>query len=163
MDDSVRPLLPFRMLLRIPVPWVFVLAYLLGAGLQLLLPHVSVAPGTRQVLTVAGIVLWLLAVAIAGWALLLFHRRRTTTTPGEISKAFVTEGPYRLSRNPMYVGMVLAYFGEMCCLAQIAPLLLLVLAVAYLQRIVIPLEESRLRETFGEFYMQYSARVRRWL
>ena len=163
MDESARPLLPFRMLLRIPVPWVFVLAYLLGVGLQLLLPHVSVAPGTRHVLTVAGIVLWLLAVAIAGWALLLFHRQGTTTTPGEISRAFVTKGPYRFSRNPMYVGMVLAYFGEMCCLAQIAPLLFLVLAVAYLQGVVIPLEESRLRETFGDSYVQYCARVRRWV
>ncbi|MGH9527505.1 MAG: methyltransferase family protein [Terriglobales bacterium] len=154
---------PSRVLLRIPVPWVFVLAYILGAGLQLLLPRGGIAPSTRQVLMIAGVALWLLAAFIAGWALWLFHRRRTTTTPGEISRVLVAGGPYRLSRNPMYVGIVLAYVGQMCVQALAAPLATLVLAVAYLQSAVIPLEESRLRETFGEAYVQYCARIRRWL
>jgi len=151
------------MLLRIPVPWVFILAYLLGLGLQRLLPHLSFPPGARHFLHVAGIVLWLLAVLIAGSALFLFYRRRNTTTPGEISRTLVLDGPYRLSRNPMYVGLVLAYIGEMCCQAQIMPLITLVLTVAYLQGAVIPLEESRLGATFGESYAQYRSCVRRWL
>lgn len=154
---------PSRMLLRIPVPWVFVVAYVLGLGLQLLLPRGSIAPDTRRALTIAGVALWFLAAVIAGWALWLFHRQRTTTTPGEISRVLVARGPYRLSRNPMYIGIMLAYVGEMCVLAQAAPLVTLVLAVVYLQSAVIPLEESRLRETFGEAYVQYCARIRRWL
>ncbi len=158
-----RPLLPLRLLLRIPAPWVFVLAYLAGMGIGALFPRPTVSAGVRHVLYVAGIVLWLVAVVVAGWAQLLFRRRHTTTTPGEISRAFVDEGPYRLSRNPMYVGIVLAYVGTMCLQAQIAALVTLVLCIVYLQKVVIPLEESRLGETFGESYARYRARVRRWL
>ncbi len=102
-------------------------------------------------------------MALAGWALALFRRRRTTTTPGELSRAFVASGPYRLSRNPMHLGLVLAYLSEMFFLAQLAPLLPLLPVVAYLQRVVIPLEESRLRATFAAPYAQYATRVRRWL
>jgi protein-S-isoprenylcysteine O-methyltransferase Ste14 len=163
MAHQTRPVLPIRTLLRIPVPWVFLLAYLLGWGLQHLLPYPRFPPGARHILNVTGIVLWLLAVIIAGSALFLFHHRRTTTTPGEVSRTLVLDGPYRLSRNPMYVGLVLAYVGEMCCQALVWPLLTLVLTVAYVQGIVIPLEESRLDATFGESYAQYRARVRRWI
>lgn len=145
------------------MPWVFVLAYCVGLGLQLLLPGQSVDPDTRTALTVAGIVLWLLAAAIGGASLLLFRRRRTTTVPGEVSVALVLEGPYRLSRNPMYVGIVLAYLGEMFCLGQIMPLIPLVLAIGYLHWAVVPLEESRLNATFGEAYARYRGRVRRWI
>ncbi|MGH9535808.1 MAG: methyltransferase family protein [Terriglobales bacterium] len=145
------------------MPLVFVLAYLVGWGLQLLLPRAAISPAARHALELAGAALWLLAIVIAGWAQLLFRRQRTTTTPGEISAAFVTEGPYRWSRNPMYVGILLAYIGEACVLAQIAPLATLVLAVAYLRGVVVPLEESRLSETFGQPYAQYRSRVRRWL
>jgi protein-S-isoprenylcysteine O-methyltransferase Ste14 len=163
MGDSAKPPLPFRWLLRVPVPWVFVLAYLAGMGLQRLLPRATYSPETLHILHSAGIALWIAAIAIAGWALILFHLRRTTTTPGEISKAFVAQGPYRWSRNPMYVGLTLAYLGEMSWQAQILPLLFLPLVIAYLQWVVIPLEEARLRESFGETYAAYCARVRRWL
>jgi protein-S-isoprenylcysteine O-methyltransferase Ste14 len=95
--------------------------------------------------------------------LLLFHRARTTTTPGETSNALVTRGPYRFTRNPMYVGLSLAYLGEMGLLAQLAPIITLLLVIAYVNWIVIPVEESRLRETFGESYVDYCSRVRRWL
>ena len=154
---------PLRLLLRIPVPWIFVLAYLAGAGLQLNLPLATPSPHDRRALVIAGVLFWIVAITLAGWALVLFRRRRTTTTPGETSRAFVASGPYRLSRNPMYLGLVLAYLGEMFCLAQLAPILTLLLVVAYLQWVVIPLEESRLRATFPAPYAHYAARVRRWL
>lgn len=63
----------------------------------------------------------------------------------------------------MYLGLVLAYLGEMFFLAQLAPLLPLLLVVAYLQWVVIPLEESRLRATIAAPYARYAARVRRLL
>ena len=163
MATSPSAPLPLRLVMRIPVPWVFVLAYLAGAGWQRLLPLATPAPRDRRALAIAGILLWTLAVTLAGWALVLFRRRRTTTTPGEISRAFVAAGPYRLSRNPMYLGLVLAYLGEMFFLAQLAPLLPLLLVIAYLQWVVIPLEESRLSAAFAAPYAQYAARVRRWL
>ncbi|MFZ1943087.1 MAG: isoprenylcysteine carboxylmethyltransferase family protein [Acidobacteriaceae bacterium] len=83
--------------------------------------------------------------------------------PGERSERLVTRGPYRLTRNPMYVGLTLAYFGEAGLLRQIWPLAVLPLVLAYLQWTVIPLEEAKLRETFGEEYEAYRGRVRRWV
>ena len=63
----------------------------------------------------------------------------------------------------MYVSLVLVYLGEAGILAQAWPVLLLSLTVAYVHRTVIPVEEARLREVFGDTYAQYCARVRRWL
>jgi protein-S-isoprenylcysteine O-methyltransferase Ste14 len=63
----------------------------------------------------------------------------------------------------MYVALVLVYLGEDGVLVQIAPVFLLPFVVAYIDRIVIPVEESKLAEAFGDAYRRYRARVRRWM
>lgn len=63
----------------------------------------------------------------------------------------------------MYVGLTVAYLGEAGMLKQVWPVVLLPLTIAYLNWIVIPVEEARLHEVFGEEYEQYQARVRRWV
>jgi protein-S-isoprenylcysteine O-methyltransferase Ste14 len=146
----------------IPVPWVFVLTYLAGVGMERVLPlHVpiEVLPGG----SVAGGVVFVIGAAIAGWGLLTFRKARTTTVPGKASSQLVTWGPYRFSRNPMYVGLTIAYIGEAGILQQVWPMVLLPLCVAYVNWVVIPLEEGKLREVFGEEYERYRARVRRWI
>lgn len=164
MNDSTRPLPIFRLLLRIPVPWVFVLGYLLGVALQYtILPRPRFSAAASHSIAILGGALFSLGAIIAGWGLILFHKASTTTTPGETSNALVVRGPYRFTRNPMYVGLTLAYLGEMGLLVQPAPIIPLFLVVAYVNWVVIPVEESRLRETFGETYVDYSNRVRRWV
>src|SRR5512143_1795439 len=71
------------------------------------------------------------------------------------SSRLVTWGPYRLSRNPMYVSLSLACLGEAGMLRQVWPVVLLPLTVAYLSWIVIPVEEARLAEAFREDYERY--------
>src|SRR5919201_6619369 len=111
---------PVRWLLNIPVPWVFVLNYLVGVAVNRAQP--IVIPEQAQVAaTVAGIVLFAAGAVIAGWALVLFRTAHTTTVPGERSTTFVTSGPYRFTRNPMYVGLTLAYLGEAGILKHIWP------------------------------------------
>jgi protein-S-isoprenylcysteine O-methyltransferase Ste14 len=149
--------------MRVPVPWVFVLAYLAGAGLEFLLPVRAVSPSLDRAAAIAGTIVFLGGGALAGWCLVLFRRSKTTTTPGETSSALVIAGPYRKSRNPMYVSLTLLYLGEMGILGQLWPLLPLLLVLLYLDRIVIPIEEARLAERFGEAYERYAASVRRWL
>ena len=144
--------------MRIPVPWVFVLAYVLGAALERVWP-VHVVGRTE----VAGGVLFLAGAVIAGMSLSIFHRARTTTVPGNRSAALVTWGPYRWSRNPMYVGLTLAYLGEAGLLRHVWPVILLPLTLAYLNWVVIPVEEARLTEGFPEEYAAYRLRVRRWI
>jgi len=154
---------PLRQVMKyVPVPWVFILAYLCGIGLEYAFPpnHTFAAlPG----LTVAGGGLFILGAALAGWGWLTFRRARTTTVPGQSSSLLVTWGPYRFSRNPMYVGLSLAYLGEAGLLRQVWPLILLPVVIAYVNWIVIPVEERKLGEVFGEAYEQYRRSVRRWV
>ena len=156
MPQSSHPLL------RVPVPWVFVLNYLLGVVLQWLapLPFSWTFPVRADIV---GAVLFVLGAVAAGSGWVAFHRAGTTRVPGQVSTTFVSWGPYRVTRNPMYVGLSLAYLGEAALLRQVWPALLLPLTLIYLQRVVIPLEEARLQETFGPVYAEYCARVRRWL
>lgn len=154
---------PARLLLKIPVPWVFVLGYVAGLGLQVWLPYGTLSHEADWVSSGAGAGLFALGVVIAGWGLTLFHRASTTTVPGERSKQLVTRGPYRLTRNPMYVGLTLAYLGEAGLLRQVWPLAALPPVLAYLQWMVIPLEEAKLREVFGAEYEAYREGVRRWI
>ena len=150
------------LLMRIPVPWVFVLAYVLGLIPQAYIP-VELPPSTRHLVRIAGFVLLPAGVALAAWSLAIFRKHRTTTIPGEQSRALVTWGPYRFSRNPMYVSLTLAYLGEAGLLGQVWPLVPLAATLAYLNWTVVPVEEARLEETFGAAYDQYRARVRRWM
>jgi protein-S-isoprenylcysteine O-methyltransferase Ste14 len=152
---------PLRFLLLIPVPWVFVLAYLIGVGIERTAPPLGGL--TLHATELAGGVVFLIGAFIAGWALTLFRKARTTTVPGQVSANLVTSGPYRFSRNPMYVGLSLAYLGEAGLLKQVWPVAVLPLVIIYLNWVVIPLEEARLREVFGDAYRSYCERVRRWL
>ena len=153
---------PFRFLLHIPVPWVFVLNYLLGIPLERIHPRV-ISPQAAHDSTIAGALLFAIGAVIAGWGLILFRTARTTTVPGRSSAQLVTSGPYRFTRNPMYVGLSLAYLGEAGLLHQMWPAILLPLTIAYVNWTVIPLEESRLEEVFQDQYRQYRSRVRRWI
>ena len=152
-----------RPLLRVPVPWVFVLAYLVGVALETATGRLTPSPKVDRLATIAGAVLFLIGAVLATWALALFRKARTTTIPGRVSAELVTWGPYRASRNPMYVALALAYLGEAALLKQIWPVVLLPLVLAYLDGTVVPLEETRLEEKFGEAYERYRTRVRRWL
>jgi protein-S-isoprenylcysteine O-methyltransferase Ste14 len=148
--------------MRLPVPWVFVLAFLVGVGLQFLVPIHIGSSAVVLLMKIAGGVLLVVGAWVAAWGLFIFHRAGTTTVPGAPSLRLVTEGPYRFSRNPMYVGLVLAYLGEAGLLTQIWPLFLLPFTVAYVNWVVIPVEEASLK-VFQDRYEQCCARVRRWV
>ncbi|MGA7193669.1 MAG: isoprenylcysteine carboxylmethyltransferase family protein [Anaerolineales bacterium] len=149
--------------LHIPVPWVFVFAYLIGAGLEVLFPFGIRSSEVSLVSQIGGAVFFLIGAIIAGWGLFIFHNARTTTVPGETSAKLVRSGPYQFSRNPMYVGLVVAYLEETGLLVQVWPLLTSLFAVVYVNWFVIPVEEARLKEDFGNEYEQYCAKVRRWI
>ncbi|HTI36806.1 MAG TPA: isoprenylcysteine carboxylmethyltransferase family protein [Vicinamibacterales bacterium] len=152
-----HPAAPFRLLMRLPVPWVFVLGYLLGAAAQ---PVWQIRLGHAQS---AGLATFAAGAALAAWGWFTFLKARTTTVPGKASAALVTWGPYRFTRNPMYVGLTVAYVGEALLLGQVWPLFVLPAVVAYVNWVVIPVEEARLTEVFGDRYIAYRSRVRRWV
>ena len=150
-------------LMHVPVPWIFVLTFLAGVGLQYLVPLSIKAAYILRISRTAGIVLVIAGVVLAFSGLRIFRAARTTTVPFEEPTRLVTWGPYRFTRNPMYVGLTLTYVGVAGIQAQTWPLLLLPLLAIYVRQVVIPVEESRLGEVFGDAYEQYRARVRRWI
>ena len=155
--------IPFRVLLRVPVPWVYVLTYLIGVVLERAWPIRSRFALSANAAVPLGGVVFALGALIAGWGLFTFGKARTTTVPGRASVRLVTWGPYRFSRNPMYVGLAISYLGEAVILKQIWPVLLLPATLAYVNWVVIPLEQRKLTEVFGEEYVRYQRQVRRWL
>lgn len=99
------------------------------------------------------------------WALALFFHARTTFNPirPDRTQALVTTGPYRYTRNPMYVGMLLLLLGWAMWLGSLSPLLLVPLFVPVLNTMQILPEEQILEQKFGQAYSDYKARTPRWL
>jgi len=110
-----------------------------------------------------GVALLLFFILWNGWSLWLFGRHRTGLLPGQAAEALIDEGPYRISRNPLYVGLLALYLA----LALLAPsfwsLVLFPAAVLLVLWGAIRPEERYLHERFGTPYDDYTKRVRRWL
>lgn len=151
------------MLLKIPVPWIFFMAYLMGIAFQYFFPVRIPHKEISLVIRIAGIIILVTGAFIASWSLLIFRKARTTTVPGKSSKKIISNGPYRFSRNPMYISLILAYLGEAGFLTQAWPVIMLLPVVFYVNQVVIPLEEEVLGKDFKEAYEKYSTRVNRWI
>lgn len=144
----------------IPPPLYYVAGFLLGVGIELAVPIDR--PPTW--ITLAGAI-----VGFAGWlafdgpAMLSFRRARTSIIPFKPSTALVTDGPYRLSRNPMYIGMAFFHVGLAFALGLVWPLVVLPVVIAAVDQLVIAREEAYLVRRFGQEYCDYMKRARRWL
>lgn len=159
VGDRPRP----PLFVRIPPPLTFAAAFVLGMALQHIVPLPLPQAGWLDTMHLAGAVLANAGLLLALVCLGMFARKRTTILPSRSASAIVERGPYRFSRNPMYLSLVLAYAGLAGMLEAPWSLLLLPLPVATLQRVTIPYEESRLAAVLGEGYDRYRARVRRWI
>lgn len=149
--------------MHIPVPWVFTIAYLVGYGAQFLVP-VSIGESVWLTFTeVLGISLLVVGAVLAFWAQWIFHKVHTTTVPYGTSTKLVDWGPYRFSRNPMYLGLFLFFAGVSVALTFVWSLLILLGVMYYLNSAVVPLEERQLARSFKEAYQSYFREVRRWL
>jgi protein-S-isoprenylcysteine O-methyltransferase Ste14 len=82
---------------------------------------------------------------------------------GDVGQPLLTGGAYRLSRNPMYTGLAIAYLGLALLLGSWWPLALWPLVIVAVRQLVIRPEEQYLTQRFGQTYAGYQSRVRRWL
>lgn len=145
---------------RVPPPLIYLAFFVTGMLADRLLPLRFVR---GSLLETAG---WLLMTAsgvIALSSIWMFRRHRTTILPMRAASSLVVEGPYRFSRNPMYVSMALLYLGLACWYGSWWTLLLFPAMIAVIARFVIAREEAYLGRRFGRAYEQYRKRVRRWL
>jgi protein-S-isoprenylcysteine O-methyltransferase Ste14 len=151
------------LLIKIPVPWIYVLGYLISIPFQLILQIKFLDQSVIKVCLEIGIILFIIAAIIAGWSLLIFHKARTTTTPGIKSVKLIMTGPYRFSRNPMYISLFIAFLGEAAILNQICPLFIFPFIFYYVNYIIIPIEEDLLTKEFNGEYLEYQNKVPRWV
>jgi len=143
-----------------PPPFLYVIP--LGIGLLIHRLHpVAIMP--RGVAFPIGLLLVALGLALAAFAIILFLRARTSPIPIKPTTAIVETGPYRFTRNPMYLGLALLYLGVTLWVDTLWPLLFLPLVILIVQRSVIEREERYLEAKFGKEYLDYKARVRRWI
>jgi protein-S-isoprenylcysteine O-methyltransferase Ste14 len=91
------------------------------------------------------------------------HRAETNVDPYEPATTVVTGGPYRFTRNPIYVGFTLIYLGISALANALLPVLLLPAVQQLMRRGVIEREERYLERKFGDEYLHYKERVRRWI
>jgi protein-S-isoprenylcysteine O-methyltransferase Ste14 len=144
----------------VPPPVYFSGAFTLGYALHLAAP-LWLPPA--QWLSLTG---WLLmggGGALAYSAIRVFNRAGTTIRPDRCPAVLVTSGPYRYTRNPMYVALVLLYTGASLASFLFWPLMLLPFAIWMVQVRVVRSEEAHLRRRFGPSYSRYAERVRCWL
>lgn len=147
---------------KIPPPIVGALVALAMWLLAPIGPAWVVGPAARHV---AAAVLVAVGLAFDLLGLLAFRASRTTANPlkPQRASALVTSGIYRVSRNPMYVGMCFLLLAWAVHLSALLPLAGPVIYVLYITRFQIQPEERVLGQLFGEQYSRYAARVRRWL
>ncbi len=148
--------------LRVP-PVVVVL--IVGASMWAIAKHVAFAPFDFPGKTVIAAIVGLTGIALGASGVMIFRRIRTTVHPGHPEKAssIVADGIYRVSRNPMYLGLLLLLAGWALLLGDFANIALLAFFVVYMNQFQIKPEEHALETKFGAAYVDYKSGVRRWL
>ncbi len=145
---------------RFPPPLIFIIVFVTGLLLQRLFPIIDIPKVIGRLIS---LVCFVASVSLAASSLIMFLRAHTSPLPIKPTSALVTNGPYRFSRNPMYLSLVLLYIGLALWLDIFWVLVLAPIVIISVQYFVIVREERYLERTFGQEYLFYKARVRRWL
>jgi protein-S-isoprenylcysteine O-methyltransferase Ste14 len=141
-------------------PLVFFGAFALGLLLNWLLPMRSFS---SELWRAAGGMLGLTGSLLATWGVYAMHRAGTPVRPGFPATALVTNGPFRYSRNPLYLALTIIYIGGTMSLGSWWPLATLVPALAVVHWKIVRREEDYLESQFSDAYRAYKAQVRRWV
>ena len=143
-----------------PPPLIYLAGLLAGLGLDWLWPA-PFAPDWARIYRAA--VLFLLGLALATTVMLRFRRAGTRIEPHKPTTVLVTDGLFRYSRNPVYVGATCAYVGIALAVDSLWMPALLLPVLAAMHWGVILREERYLEARFGDAYREYKSQVRRWL
>ena len=141
-------------------PIIIVVPFVVGTGLQWMFP-LRFLP--RWVGLTLGVLCILPAVVLLTTARSAFRRARTSMLYTRRSRVLIADGPFRFTRNPLFVGLMLLYAGVCFVTGGPWPLVFLPIVVALLHWVVIVPEERYLEDQFGDEYRVYRTHVRRWL
>jgi len=110
-----------------------------------------------------GILLIVFGIVLNLWTDSLFKKKQTTVKPHEVPNFFIDYGPFKISRHPMYLGMFSILLGTAIFLGSISSLISSILFIIIIESMFIPMEEKNLEKKFGNEYIDYKKRVRRWI
>jgi protein-S-isoprenylcysteine O-methyltransferase Ste14 len=148
---------------RFPPPFLFAGGLVAGLLLHRAVPLALIPGGPTPLSVGLGWLLVAFGLLLGAWAMFTFLGARTAILPHRPATGLVQTGPYRFSRNPMYVALGLVYAGLALWLNRLWPVLLLPVVYVLLYRLVVRREERYLEGAFGEAYAGYRRHVRRWL
>ena len=139
-------------------PLVFIAALGIGWLLNWLLPLLLPSPWH-----IAGGLLGLAGTTLGLWGVHALHRAGTPVRPDRPVTRLVTDGPYRYTRNPLYIGLTTIYVGIALASGMLWLLVTLVPVLAVMNWKIVRREEQFLEAKFGDAYRDYKSRVRRWI
>jgi protein-S-isoprenylcysteine O-methyltransferase Ste14 len=146
--------------MKILPPTYFNLALGLSILLHFIFPAMRLIPKPYNYL---GILLIIFGSIITLWADWMFKKSRTTVKPNERPTSLEVSGPYRMSRHPMYLGMTAILFGVSVILGSLTALLMPVVFIISMESVFIRFEEKSMEKEFGNRYLDYKKKVRRWI
>ncbi|HVT44642.1 MAG TPA: methyltransferase [Thermoanaerobaculia bacterium] len=146
---------------EIPPPILFFICFVAGAVAQARYPLFLGIPSFRLALVLSSVIL-VVAAAIGAWAILEMKKFRAPIEPGSVPVHLVVTGPFRFTRNPLYLTLLLVLVA-LAVMADSVWLIASVVPLFVLLQGVVRREESRLDRAFGKPYEAYRARVRRWV
>jgi protein-S-isoprenylcysteine O-methyltransferase Ste14 len=149
---------------RVFPPAIPALVILLGIGLDYLSP-IDLAPAISKPLRfwIGGAIVLSAMIGLGGWSVWIMRRDGQSENPWKPTFNIIERGPFRVTRNPMYLQMVVVCIGVGIALMNWWLLFLAPVCGWLLQRLAILPEEDYLERKFGESYLAYKDRVRRWL
>lgn len=145
---------------KILPPFILLLCFLTSLGLHFLLKE---RIPWRFQNYFAGTVFLIVGFVLMSRARCLFQECKTPVRPAEMPTVLVTSGPYRATRNPMCAGFALMLLGAAFCVGTLPMLLAPAAFLWIIKTIFIPYEERKMERFFGQEYLDYKKRVRRWL
>lgn len=145
---------------RILPPNLFILSIMIMVLLYLVIPIAIYLQFPYN--TTIGIPLLIGGIGLSWRGSSTFSRVKTNIHPFKDPQVLVTSGLYRYSRNPMYLGMLIALIGVWFLLGALSPLIVVLLFYWVLNQWYIPYEEARMKQVFGQAYEQYVRRTGRW-
>ena len=146
--------------LKIKPPSYLLIAIILIVIFHFTLPVTTLIPPPW---TLLGIIPLAAGIVINVSADQTFHEVNTAVCPFEASSVLVTCGPYRFTRNPMYLGFTLVLFGVSMILGSLTPYVVVIAFALLMDRKFIRMEERKLAVTFGMQWEGYKTFTRRWL
>lgn len=148
------------------LPWpplIYGAALLLAIGASIVLPSAWIGRPMSDILLAFGGLLVAATVALYVTALRAFTRARTTVQPNAAATHLITDGPFKLSRNPLYLANTILMIGIGLVTGSLWFLALGIVAAFAVQKLAIEPEERHLQARFGRSYREYAKRVRRWI